>query len=113
MHVVLCIIGQIRELYRAGRDAVMVTTDVASTFPSIRLEVIRKRMVEAVGVEDKYAGRWIYGFMNKRRIRMLVNRVETEDTIIRSGTPQGSPLSPILFAICLVDTLEERMVNYV
>lgn len=51
--------------------------------------------------------------MNKRKIRMVVNGVETEDTTIRSGTPQGSHLSPIVFANCLADALEEGTVNCV
>lgn len=35
MHVVLCAISQIRELHKRGKDAVIVTTDVMSTFPSL------------------------------------------------------------------------------
>lgn len=74
---------------------------------------MRNRVVKVVGEEQAWIGDWIYAFMNKRRIRIMINRVETEEKIIGSGTPQGSPLSPILFAICLSEALEKDMINYI
>lgn len=65
-----------------------------------------------VGSEDAWIRRWIYEFMNKRRIRVMVNRCEMEEKIVRCTTPQGSLLSPILFVIYLWEALEDSTINY-
>lgn len=91
----------------------MVTIDVTNTFPSLRLQLMRRKVKKVVGENNTWVGRWIYMFMNKRRIRIIVNSVETQEREIGCGTPQGSLLSPILFTICLSGALEEKTINCV
>lgn len=51
--MLLCIIRQMSELYRKGKDIVMLTIDVVSVFPSLQLETIRNRVVEVVGNKEE------------------------------------------------------------
>src|SRR5215469_16766783 len=43
--------------------------------------------------------RWIYSFMSNRKIKLAFNRESSKLMPINIGIPQGSPISPILFAI--------------
>lgn len=43
----------------------------------------------------------------------MVNGVKTKKRVIGSNTPQGSPLSPTLFAICLLEALSKDTINYI
>lgn len=43
----------------------------------------------------------------------MINGVQRGERVIGSGTLLGSPLSPILFTICLAETLQEDTLNYI
>ena len=43
--------------------------------------------------------RWIYSFISNREIKLAFDGESSKDMPIKIGIPQGSPVSPILFAI--------------
>jgi hypothetical protein len=55
-----------------------------------------------IGV-DECLVMWMLDFMTKRRVHMVVDGQEGQELVVTTGLPQGSPASPILFAIHMYD----------
>lgn len=52
MHTVLDAIRQIRGIQEQGKDVVMIATNVANAFPSLRPRMTMERIIETVGKDD-------------------------------------------------------------
>ena len=52
---------------------------------------------------DEYLVRWTDSFMRDRRVIMSVDGQDGEPVDVTTGLPQGSPISPALFAIYIAD----------
>jgi hypothetical protein len=46
-------------------------------------------------------------FLDKRRVRVRLKDYRTTFTIVVYGTPQGSPLSPVLFTLYIAEVLKK------
>lgn len=53
IYLVLSAVRQIRELHKRGKDAMMVTMNIVSTFPSLKPKFIRKQVVEVARKEEE------------------------------------------------------------
>ena len=56
------------------------------------------RVLDHLGIDDRTI-KWVRDFMTRQRIKMSFNNHLTDDIFPDLGTPQGSPLSPILSAL--------------
>ncbi|CDR35496.1 RHTO0S01e00584g1_1 [Rhodotorula toruloides] len=77
---------------------------VAKAFPSVRTEVLVREMEEK-GL-PRLLRRWTESFMSDRTCTLRLEGVSSEPVDWRSGLPQGSPLSPILFLLYNAGALE-------
>ena len=75
--------------------------DVAVAFPSVARGCLLKKMRNA-GI-DECLVRWTDSFMHDRRVIMSVDGQDGEPMEVTTGLPQGSPISPALFAIYIAD----------
>jgi hypothetical protein len=80
-------------------------TDVAATFPSTTKGravsmLIRKRVHPTVV-------RWVYSWLTDRSIETWIDSRPTSRTEVNCGVPQGSPCSPVLFALTLAEALDK------
>ena len=71
--------------------------DVAAAFPSVARECLLRKMREAR--IDECLVRWTDSFMQDRRVIMSLDGQDGEEMAVTTGLPQGSPVSPVLFAI--------------
>lgn len=78
--------------------------DVAAAFPSMARGCLLLKM-RGAGV-DECLVRWTDSFLRGRRVTMSVNGQDSEEMEVTTGLPQGSPVSPVLFAICIADIHE-------
>ena len=47
--------------------------------------------------------RWADSFMRDRRVIMSVGGQDSDEMAVITGLPQGSPVSPVLFALYIAD----------
>ena len=75
--------------------------DVAAAFPSVARGCLL-RMMRAMGIGEDLVG-WADSFMRDRRVIMSVDGQDDDPREVTTGLPQGSPISPALFAIYMAD----------
>ena len=75
--------------------------DVAAAFPSVARGCLLRKM-RAMGIDEDLVG-WTDSFMCDRRVIMSVGGQDDDPREVTTGLPQGSPISPALFAIYIAD----------
>ena len=63
--------------------------------------------MRAMGIDENLVD-WTDSFMHDRRVIMSVDGQDDEPREVTTGLPQGSPVSPVLFAIYIALLVENR-----
>ncbi len=71
--------------------------DVKGAFDHISKGQLLTRMIE-LGVNGDLVF-WTDSFLTDRKVQLVINRHDNPEREIKTGIPQGSPVSPILFLI--------------
>ena len=79
--------------------AALLLMDVKGAFDHVNCERLKSRM-QGMGL-DKNLTMWVGSFLTDRRLQLVIDGHCSTERQITSGIPQGSPVSPILFAIYL------------
>ena len=96
-------IAQAQEAWRRGCIVGALLMDVAAAFPSVARGCLLK--MRKAG-DDECLVRWTDSFMRNRRFIMSVDGQDSKAVSVTNGLPQGSPISPALFAIYSADIHE-------
>jgi ribonuclease HI len=111
---VAVLINQTQLAWEKKAVAGALLMDVKSAFNNVSKSHLATQM-NRVGIDPQLI-RWSLSFMDDRRMIVELNRKSGLEHQLDSGIPQGSPVSPILFAIYmseLFDDVEEKMENRV
>ena len=95
------VIAQTQEAWKRGCIVGALLMDVAAAFPSVARGCLLQKMRQR-GI-DECLVRWTDSFMRNRRVIMSVDGQDSEPIDVTTGLPQGSPISPVLFAIYIAD----------
>ncbi|EDO03066.1 hypothetical protein SS1G_05545 [Sclerotinia sclerotiorum 1980 UF-70] len=87
----------------AGKIVSLVTMDVQGAFDALLKRRLLKRMLKQGWPTSLL--RMIDSFLTGRRVRIRLEGVITKEYPVACGTPQGSPLSPILYMLYLAELL--------
>ena len=99
------LVEKIFEAWRANRVLSLVTFDVQGAFNGVHLTVLEERLRER-GVPEVMV-RWIRSFCEQRSGNVVLGNYTSALTMIaHAGIPQGSPLSPILYAFYNANRVE-------
>ena len=80
-----------------GRVVGALCMDVQAAFPSVNPRCLTRQLHEQ-GIDEDLV-RWTRDFMSERSVQMVVGGEEQQPVDATSGLPQGSPVSPLLFAL--------------
>ena len=79
-----------------GRVVGALCMDVQAAFPSVNPRCMT-RVLREHGIDEDLV-QWIRDFMSGRTVQMVISGEDQTPVDATSGLPQGSPISPLLFA---------------
>jgi hypothetical protein len=102
--VAACLTEEVYQSWAKGKIAGAILMDVKGAFDHVSRTRLTKRLEELEA--DLQLIRWTDNFMKERKVSLIINGHETAMELTNSGIPQGSPVSPILFAIYMSGVFE-------
>jgi ribonuclease HI len=96
-----------------GKHVTMVTLDVQGAFDALLKNRLLHRMVQQGWPQRTVL--FVDSFLTDRRVQVRLGQVTTPNYPVACGTPQGSPLSPVLYTLYLAELLSmdtERRFGY-
>ena len=99
------LVEQVRTVWGSGKFvASLLSLDISGAFDCVNpirlLDILRKKGFPPWVVQ------WVRAFITSRSTTLVIQGQETEPFQVGAGVPQGSPLSPILFALYIFELLE-------
>jgi hypothetical protein len=81
----------------------MITMDVQDAFDAL----LKNRLLQRIGKQGWPAAAlsFIQAFLTDRQVQVRLGRETTPNYHVLCGTPQGSPLSPVLYTLYLAELL--------
>ena len=98
----------IQESWEEKKLAAALFMDVKGAFDHVSKAQLITRMIE-LGIDGDLVA-WTSSFLIHRKIQLVIDGHENKEREIKTGIPQGSPVSPILFLIYIsgvFDTVTE------
>ena len=96
-----------------GQHVTMITLDVQGAFDALLKNRLLHRMAQQGWSQRTIL--FVDSFLTDRRVQVRLGQVTTPSYPVACGTPQGSPLSPVLYTLYLVELLSmdtERRFGY-
>ena len=97
-----CMLGSAWDSIANGRQTDVIYTDFSSAFQSVNHALLIHKLNKSYGVNAR-ALSWFMSFLSNRRQRVVVNGKCSSWQNVISGTPEGSVISPLLFALFVND----------
>lgn len=81
----------------SGKHISLISLDFAKAYDKIRIHTILDQLIQWKVRPNIF--KYIYNFLNNRKLRVQVNSAHSNIYPINNGIPQGSPISVVLFLI--------------
>lgn len=81
----------------------LILLDIQGFFDNLHVDRL-VHLFTALGFAPQLCA-WVRSFLMDRRVSLVINGKLSQAFILNHGTPQGSPLSPILSSIYLIPLL--------
>ena len=94
----------------AGHQTDVIYTDYSAAFQSVNHKLLVHKLHKSYNISGN-AIKWLQSFLSDRKQRVAVNGKCSGWTPVRSGTPEGSQLSPLLFALFVNDLPDKIQTN--
>jgi hypothetical protein len=94
---VACLISEVERAWSEGKLGACLFMDIKGAFDY----VVGHELIEGLrdtGMDGDLV-RWVASFLSNRRALLIIDGHAGKETLISSGLPQGSPVSPILFVL--------------
>jgi len=102
---VAVMLNRARTAWGERKIAGALLMDVKSAFNNVARGHLVRRL-ESMGIEPDMC-RWVESFMTDRNVRIVIDGTVGQDRAVETGIQQGSPVSPILFAVYISGVFEE------
>lgn len=97
--------NQIQQAWEAKNTAAILLMDVKRASDHVSKPQLLKRMT-GLNIDPELA-RWTSSFLEDPWVRLVIDGHDLKEQSVRTGVPQGSPVSPILFTIYLSQVFAE------
>ena len=95
----------VEKAFSMGKHVTMVTMDVQGAFDALLKNRLLHRMASQGWTAN--ALHMINSFLSNRRVRVRLGKATTPEHRVQCGTPQGSPLSPVLYTLYLAELMTQ------
>lgn len=105
MDIVAAFTHDVEQALAVGKRVTMVTMDVQGAFDALLKNRLLHRMAQQGW--PPACVRFIDSFLSERYVQVRLGKEITPRHLVACGTPQGSPLSPILYTLYLAELLNQ------
>jgi len=105
MDLVASFTHDVEAAFAAGKEATMITMDVQGAFDALLTRRLLARMTKQGWPLPLL--QLVKSFLSDRKVRVKLEKSTTEYHDVACGTPQGSPLSPVLYMLYLAELLAQ------
>lgn len=110
MDACLLLQAEIESEKSAKRKTITLSLDVKGEFDHVSKNQLLAKMSK-LGLPLSLLS-WVSSFLSQRVLRLTFDGKTEVFSPIQTGTPQGSPISPILFLIYLRDMFKSKAVTF-
>ena len=96
-------VHDVEAAWAKGKQVSMLTMDVQGAFDAVLKNRLLKRMAKQGWARGLLS--FVRSFLSERTVRVRLGQATTPKYPVKCGTPQGSPLSPVLYALYLAELL--------
>ena len=105
-----CLLKTAWDSIASGHQTDVIYTDYSAAFQSVNHKLLVYKLQNSYQITGD-ALNWLSSYLANRKQRVIVNGKCSEWTPVRSGTPEGSILSPLLFALFVNDLSDTIKTN--
>ena len=105
-----CLLKKAWDAISSGHQTDVIYTDYSSAFQSVNHNLLLHKLKNSYQISG-VALNWLSSYLTNRKQRVVVNGKFSEWTPVRSGTPEGGIISPILFALFINDLPDKIKTN--
>src|SRR6195952_2234369 len=102
-----CLTADLETALAAKKHITIVTLDVQGAFDAVLTRRLLKRMTEQGWPLALL--QLVKSFLTERRVQVRLEKETTDPSHVQCGTPQGSPLSPVLYMLYLAELLNQDL----
>jgi ribonuclease HI len=103
MDLVASFTHDVESAFAMGREVTMITMDVQGAFDALLVRRLLERMTKQGWPLSLL--QLVRSFLTHRKVRVRLEKSTTPYYEVSCGTPQGSPLSPVLYMLYLAELL--------
>ncbi|RAL59049.1 hypothetical protein DID88_009077 [Monilinia fructigena] len=105
MDLVSAFVHDVECAFARKREVTLVTMDVQGAFDALLPRRLLKRMQDQGWPVPLL--KMIRSFLQERKVMVRLEDAYTDESRVQCGTPQGSPLSPVLYMLYLAELLNQ------
>ena len=99
----MCLTHSIQACVKTSHVGALILFNIQGFFNNLHVDCLTQ-LVISLGFAPSLC-RWVRSFLTDRHVTMSINGEPSPELVLNHGTPQGSPLSPLLSTIYLIPLL--------
>ena len=107
---IMCLENKIYQGFAENKNTLVVFLDLEGAFDRVWNMALMYKLQE-MGITGRMLG-WIYAYLSDRKFKVYFEGEYSVERSVKSGVPQGSTISPLLFNVLVKDIFKNDNVCY-